>query len=954
MAMASSIRRFMRARHLAAAPADARRAAQAASGRTRKPRRLRQVLLSFMAALILLAGAGYFWLVGDLPSVDGLAARSGFQSSRILDRNGRLLYDLVDPQAGQRTLLPLSAIPQALRDATISTEDANFYQHPGVDAWGLARALWTNLQGGSGGVGGSTITQQLARAVLLSPDEAGQRTLRRKAREAVLAFRIDSRYSKDEILALYLNTIYYGNMAYGVEAAAQAYFGKPARDLDLAECALLAGLPQSPSRYNPLADPDAAKARQREVLDLLVKHGYLTEPQAAVAAAEPLHFAKSRFPIQAPHFVMYVRDLLEAQFGPERVYRGGLTVETTLDADMQAAAETILRRRLADLIDQHVSNGAVVVLDAASGAIRTMVGSADYFDPAIDGEVNLARAPRQPGSSIKPLTYAAALARDYTAATVLPDVPADYPDGNGQTYVPANYDHQFHGPQRLRQALANSYNVPAVYTLNHIGVQGLVEVGRGAGLTTWDDSRRFGLALTLGGGEVRLVDLTGAYAAFANGGRARLPYAITRVRASDGTVLYDAATDAARQEPGVPVFGPHSAAVAWLIGDILADNDARLPAFGANSPLVLSRRAAVKTGTTGDWRDNWTIGYTPDYVTGVWVGNNDNSMMIDSTGVTGAAPIWHDVMERIHQGLPEHWFPRPPDLEQAEVCARSGLLPGPACHDRVREWFIAGTVPTATDTWQQDLAIDNASGLLACPGAAPTGFTMRNFLLLPAEYAVWAAQAGLPAPPTAYAPACDGASAGDSGGLDLALTAPAANAVAGGTITIEGRADGPALAGWSLDWGEGAAPSQWQALATGGPAPGARPLARWASSDRGGVHTLRLQAHLRDGRTLEVRSRLNLDNIAPVAWITYPGPAVSLSALAPGERFPFQAEAQDNTGLAAMLFYGDGRLLGRRDSGPWTLMVDPAALGPGAHHLSVIAVDLAGNRSPPAEVQTAR
>ncbi|HMA35912.1 MAG TPA: transglycosylase domain-containing protein, partial [Chloroflexia bacterium] len=789
----------------------------------------------------------------------------------------------------------------------------------------------------------------------LSPQEAGERTLRRKLREALLAYQIEGRYSKDQVLALYLNSIYYGNMAYGVEAAAQAYFGKPARDLDLAEAALLAGLPQSPSRYNPLVNPDAAAARQRDVLDGMVKHGYLTAAQAATAAAEPLHFAQGRFPITAPHFAMYVRDLLEARFGQERVYRGGLTVDTTLDADMQAAAETIVRQHLAALAAQHVTNGAVVVLDASSGAIRTMVGSADYFDPAIDGQVNLALAPRQPGSAIKPLTYAAALARDYTAATVLPDIPAEYADGNGQTYVPANYDHQFHGPQRLRQALANSYNVPAVYTLHHVGVYGLVQLGRAAGLSTWDNSRRFGLALTLGGGEVRLLDLTGAYTAFANAGQAQPPYAITRVRDSAGQVLYDATRDPTLH-PTPPLFGDHSAAVAWLIADILADNDARLPEFGPASPLLLSRRAAVKTGTTGDWRDNWTVGFTPDYVTGVWVGNSDNTPMQNSTGVTGAAPIWHDVMESIHQGRPARWLARPPDIRQVEICARSGLVPGPACHERVQEWFVDGTVPTATDTWQQDVAVDNSSGLLACPGAPPATYTIRNFLLLPAAYAPWAALAALPAPPTAYAPACAPTTGGSTaaGTVDLALTAPAANAVAGGLLTIQGRAAGRGLLDWTLAWGEGPAPARWQILASGGAADGTRPLATWATGDRGGVHTLRLVARLRTGGTLEVHNRINLDNIPPVAWITYPAAGTSLAGFVSGEQVPLQAEALDNSGIAAVLFYADRHLLGRRDAAPWTLMITPATLGAGPHQLSAVAVDLAGNRSPPAAVLVQR
>ncbi len=922
------------------------------SGRGRLRLRRRTWALG-AAALLLLAGAGgYLWLFAGLPDVGALPGPGPFQSSRILDRNGHVLYDLVDPERGQRTVLPLDAIPLAMRQATISTEDSGFYQHPGVDPGAVARALWTSLTGGEPPAGASTITQQLARAALLSPDEAAQRSLRRKAREAVLALEIDRRYSKDTILGLYLNTIYYGNMAYGVEAAAQAYFGKSARDLDLAEAALLAGLPQAPSRYDPLTDPAAAKARQQQVLDLLVKHGSLTQEAAATAAAEPLHYTTRRFPISAPHFVMYVRDLLEQRFGRQRVYAGGLTVETTLDSGMQAAAEDVLQRRLATLAPQHVSNGAVVILDAATGAVRALVGSVDYFDAAIDGQVNLALAPRQPGSALKPLTYGVALSRDFTAATVLPDIPTTYADDNGQSYVPVDYDHRFHGPQRLRLALANSYNVPAVYTLNHIGVYGLVQAGRAAGFTTWADSSRFGLALTLGGGEVRLLELTGAYDALANGGQVRLPFAITRVTDSQGHVLYDAATDPAVQQPGPPLFGAQSPGIAWILDDILADDDARLPAFGPNSPLQLSRPAAVKTGTTADWRDNWTIGLTPDFVTGVWVGNNDNSPMQESTGVTGAAPIWHDVMERIHQGRPVRWFARPPALQQVTICANSGLLPTAACPDRVPEWFLPGTAPTALDTWHQNVAVDNAGGLLACPGAPAGTYTTRSFLLLPPEYTAWAAQAGLPAPPTAYAPGCGTAAGGGAapGDVDLAITSPAANGVAGGTVAVEGRADGADLAGWSLDWGEGATPQAWQPIAAGSAAPGTRVLGHWDTAARGGVHTLRLRGHLRDGTTLDVTTRVNLDNIAPTVWISYPTAGSTFAGLQPGERFPFQAEAQDNTGVAAVLFYADGRLLDRLSAAPWAITVDPATLGPSTHRLRVVAVDLAGNRSPPAEI----
>jgi penicillin-binding protein 1C len=911
---------------------------------------LPRVLLTLIAVPLLLGGAALAWLVHDLPSVDGLQHRAAFASTRILDRHGTLLYELFDPQGGQRTLVPLAEVPAVLRDATISTEDASFYRNPGLDPVGLLRALWLNLTSGRVLAGGSTITQQLARAVLLSPEEAQQRTVARKAREAVLAYRIEQRYTKDQILEMYLNQVYYGNMAYGVEAASRAYFGKPVRDLDLAEAALLAGLPQAPSAYDPSTDPGTARARQRVVLDLMVKHGYLTQAQADTAAAEPLGFAPQRFPITAPHFVMYVRGVLEEQLGRERLVRGGLTVETTLDSDMQAATERIVREHLAGLTEQHVTNAAVVVLDPATGEILTMLGSADYFDKTIDGEVNVALAPRQPGSSIKPLTYALGLAGDMTAATVLPDIPTTYPagaGGDGQAYEPLNYDRQFHGPQRLRPALANSYNVPAVYVLNRIGVHALFAAGRAAGLTTWEDESRFGLALTLGGGEVRLLEHTALYAAFARDGVPLAPFALARVRDSTGRVLIDATADRAALPRPPPLFGPRSAQVSWLMSDILSDNDARLPAFGPASPLRLTRQAAVKTGTTTNYRDNWTLGYTPDYVVGVWAGNSDNTPMLGVGGVTGAAPIWHDVMELIHQGRPERWFPRPAGLEQVEICALSGLLPGPACADRAREWFLAGTAPVLTDTWHVALEIDPATGLLAPPDCPAGAKVARTYTVPPPEYAAWAAGAGWELPPLAYTSICAGQGPNV---VQAAITRPAAHAFVRNVVQIEGVIEGTGVAGYRLEVGEGAAPTRWREVATGTSAPGQRVLGAWETAGLHGQYTLRMTVILAGGGERVIRNRVTVDNAPPAAWIVWPGDGDDLSDLGPGERIVFQAEAQDDYGVAAVLFSADGRPLGRRAGAPWSLLLDPAALGPGAHRLTVTALDQAGNQSQPATI----
>ncbi len=646
--------------------------------RSRTFSRLACFAVAIALLLVLIAVGMLRWLAVDLPSPDRLYERAAAPSTRIYDRHGRLLYEILDPHGGAHTPVPLAQIPQACINATIATEDASFYSNPGVDFRAILRALWINLRGGEILSGGSTITQQLARNLLLSPQERSQVTLERKLRESILAWRIARRYSKDEILTLYLNETYYGNLAYGIEAAARTYFAKSVAELDLAECALLAGLPQSPARYNPLENPTAAQARQRVVLGLMVRHGYISPEEADLAANERLGFASTPFPIAAPHFVMTVRGQLEREFGPEALYTRGLQVYTTLDLDVQETAERIVRYRLAQLAEvregeppRNVRNAAVVVLDPSTGEVLAMVGSPDYFDPRISGAVNAALALRQPGSSIKPLTYAAAFdptaPAPLTAATMMVDVRTAFITREGEPYVPMNYDRAWHGPVLLRRALACSYNLVAVKVLDHVGIERMTSLARRLGITTFDDADRWGLALTLGGGEVRLLELTAAYAAFANGGRRVEPVTITRVEDSEGRVLKIWGSGLGEQ-----VLDER---VAYLISDILSDNYARAPAFGENSALNLTRPAAVKTGTTTDWRDNWTIGYTPDLVVGVWAGNADNEPMYNVSGVTGAAPIWHDVMETLLKGRPVRQFVEPPGMVRVEVCADSGLLP---------------------------------------------------------------------------------------------------------------------------------------------------------------------------------------------------------------------------------------------------------------------------------------
>jgi 1A family penicillin-binding protein len=689
--------------------------------------------------------AYYPGLVFRLPTASYIRGRALAPTTLLLDRNGQLLYEVIDPRAGSHRPLRLEEIPQALRQAVIATEDASFYRNPGVDPKGIARALWTNLRSGEVLAGGSTITQQLARNLLLGPEERYERSWRRKLREGLLAYHLTRTLSKDEILALYLNETYFGNLAYGVEAAARAYYGKPARDLDLAECALLAGLPQSPEGYNPLSNLPAAKARQKVVLDLMVKAGYISRAQAELAYGEQLRFASEPFSIEAPHFCMLVRDELARILGEERVRRGGLRVHTTLDLDLQRAVEGHVQRHLAQLNQpgrdspgHNVRNAAVVVLGTNDGAVRVMVGSPDYFDAQIDGAVNAALSLRQPGSALKPLTYAAAFARGYSPATMMTDVRTCFLTREGAPYVPVNYDYRFHGPVLLRQALACSYNVVAVKLLDRIGVEALTSMARTLGISTLGQTERHGLALTLGGGEVQLLELTSAYAALANGGWRVSPRLLDYVEDAEGNTLW--------RTPAEPPTRVLDERIAYLLTDILSDNEARTPTFGDGSPLALPFPAAAKTGTTTEFRDNWTVGYSTQLAVGVWVGNANNEPMSRVSGITGAAPIWNAVMRSAHP-VPPPSFPRTAGLVEATVCAESGLLPGIACTHRRTELFLSENVPVAHCQMHRLVALDAATGRPAGLSCPPERRLLRAFTFWPPDTLAWARDEGLPVPP---------------------------------------------------------------------------------------------------------------------------------------------------------------------------------------------------------------
>jgi 1A family penicillin-binding protein len=703
----------------------------------------------FIILMILVSsGVGIgIWLFHDLPSIDEMNGRLIPPTVRIVDRAGRPLYDIIDGESGRHTLLAFDQIPLALRQATIATEDKSFYQNPGFDVQGIARALWINLNGGEVLAGGSTITQQVTRNLLLDAEERSEISVRRKLRESWLAWRITRTFSKDEILALYLNEMYYGGMAYGVEAAAQTYFGKSATQLTLAESATLAGLPQSPAVYNPLLAPEAAKARQQVVLELMVKEGYIDQDAYTLAMREPLFYAAAPYPVEAAHFVMMVQSELDRLFPQELRYEsGGLTVRTTLDLNWQTHAENIIREQIYRLNNplnggpgHFARNAALVAIDPNTGHVRAMVGNPDYFDAEANGAVNMALVPRQPGSALKPIVYATALdpksERPWTPATVLYDVRTVFLTHEAEPYVPVNFSRGENGPVLLRQALASSLNIPAVATLDAVGVGTAMGLAEDMGINTLGQPNEYDLSFALGGGPVRLFDLTTAYAAFANGGFRITPSLILDVTDAAGNVVYVPETAVS-----IRVLDER---VAWLISNILSDNSARVLSFGPNSILQIDRTAAVKTGTTNDYHDNWTVGFTPDVVVGVWVGNANNEPMRGVTGVSGAGPIWHYFMRTILAGQPDQAFVQPPGLVQVEVCALSGLLPTADCPYRRWEWFIDGTQPIMTDTYYRRMTLDSRTGLLANAQTQPEERVQQVVLDLPPVLHAWAREESL-------------------------------------------------------------------------------------------------------------------------------------------------------------------------------------------------------------------
>lgn len=649
----------------------------------------RLVLYAFVLGVIAIP-VMFLWYSRDLPTPGKLVTSKYKDATRIYDRKGELLYSVY--QEENRTYVKLDEIPNYVKQGTIAIEDKDFYKNNGFSVVGILRAFARSLLSARIAGGGSTITQQLVKNVLLTSEQS----IPRKVKELMLSIQVDNRFSKDQILEMYLNNISYGGTAVGVEAAAEQYFGKKAKELDLAESAFLAGLPQLPSLYSPFSGNKYYVGRTEAVLKRMVADKYITKDQADKALAEikNYQFTQRAANLKAPHFVMYVRELLAKQFGDQMVQTGGLQVTTTLDWKMQEKAEKIVKEEIDKLKKYKVSNGAALIENPKTGEIVTMVGSKDYFSEDIDGNFNVVtQAKRQPGSSMKPIVYAKAFEKGYTPATMLMDVKTDFRASDSEpAYTPENYDGKFRGPVQVRFALGNSLNIPAVKMLALVGIKDSMQLAYDMGVTSWEPTdenlKNVGFSLVLGGRETHMIDEVTAYGVFANGGIRQDPVAILKVTDSRGHKLYE--------------YKPHEGKrvlpeeITYLISHILLDNNARMDEFGPSSYLrIPGKTVAVKTGTTDEKRDNWTFGYTPSIVVATWVGNNDYTPMNQAiaSGVTGASPIWHKLMVMALKDKSDDEFKKPDNVIGLQIDPLGGGLPRDGQPTRA-EFFVKGTEPT--------------------------------------------------------------------------------------------------------------------------------------------------------------------------------------------------------------------------------------------------------------------
>ena len=674
-------------------------------------------LARLLAWLLLLPVAAVVALLVYLhvPVSDAELRGERLRTTRVLDRDGVVLREVRSSRHGVSHWTALERMDPWVRQAVVAAEDKRFYRHPGLDPAALLRAAVLNVRAGRIVSGGSTITQQLVRNMRAYPD----RGIGTKLVEALEALRLERCFSKERILEAYLNRVGFGNGTYGVEAAARLYFGRDPGELSLAQASLLAAIPRAPAYYEPFRHRARTGRRQRYVLDRMRALGFTTESEHASALAESVALRPWRAGFRAPHFVDVVLNRTDVPGGrPEKL-------RTTLDWRVQQFCEELLSSQLDRLRSNHATNGAAVVLDRATGEVLAMVGSRDYFDPDA-GQVNACLSPRQNGSAVKPFAYATAFDLGMTPSAILPDLPHYFLEQGGD-YRPVNYDRGFHGPVSARRALACSYNVPAVYVTADVGPDRLLDRLRRAGLRSLTkDAEHYGLALGLGVGDVPLLELANGYRTLANGG------AFSEVR-----FLRDACDDGAEREP---VFSPQA---CFLVEDILTDNVSRAPAFGEFSALCLPFRCAVKTGTSKDFRDNWTVGYTADHVVGVWIGNFDGTPMHRVSGVSGAAPLFRDIMLMLHpEGCDR--LPEPDGIVRRSVCPKSGKLPGPWCPNTVVEVFREGTVPRDTCRVHRLLRVDERTDRVATAGSRGPHVRERVVEVYPPEYWAWMEQRGMP------------------------------------------------------------------------------------------------------------------------------------------------------------------------------------------------------------------
>ncbi len=674
-----------------------------------------------LLTLFIIALGSVAYLIRQLPSPQTLVSDEHYAAStQIFDRNGILLYEIYTDE--NRIPIAIGTLPDHVKQATIAIEDQNFYQHFGIDISGILRAIRNNLFQDKL-EGGSTITQQLVKNALLTPEKS----IMRKLNEGLLAIMTEVVYSKDEILEMYLNHISYGGTAVGIEAASQSYFDKPATDLTLEEAALLAGLPQAPSLYSPFgSNPERAQNRQAEVLRRMAEEGFITFLEAETAKSETLKYALSQTQIKAPHFVFYVRDLLYQEYGVDKVEKGGLRVYTSLDLEIQQQVQEMVAKEISSLVNYRVGNGAALITKPDTGEILAMIGSKDYFDTENDGQVNVTIALRQPGSSIKPLMYAAAFQKKtLNPGTILLDVPTCFISPGQRPYCPRNYSGGFSGETTVRRALGNSYNIPAVKSLATIGVEEFMNQAEKMGITTWHDPVNYGLSLTLGGGEVKMIDMAQAFGTLANQGVYVPLSPILKVEDYRGNILQEINSEERKQnleyltnyesnQSKGELKRVMDRAPAYLVSHIMQDNRARMSVFGANSALVIPDQVvSAKTGTTNDLKDNWTVGFTPEFLTIAWVGNNDGTPMGRlTTGIVGAAPIFNDLMTYLLQDRPAIWQEKPSDVSQGGVCA-SGMPPelnSESCSIKNTDLYWLKGLPSDSKYVTQKLWIDPETG----------------------------------------------------------------------------------------------------------------------------------------------------------------------------------------------------------------------------------------------------